>query len=206
MPVLETYINEIHETYTVTINGESIETTPGHPFYTTDRGWVGADKLKAGDSVELSDGSSAEVESVERNEFEEPVIIYNLCVMDYHTYYVGESGVLVHNKCSVSVDDMINGDGGVGSGSVPSKFINGELYEDFIEVDGYRIEALAETEVVGDKLILKDVAIYANEGDIPNRVGVSAMKEWLNVVKEDAKSQGFKQIQISIINRVFSLE
>lgn len=45
-------------------------------------------------------------------------------------------------------------------------------------------------------MILKNSVIFANEGDIQNRVGVSAMKEWLNVVKEDAKSQGFIQIQI----------
>lgn len=97
MPVLQTYENEIDVTYTITIDGESIETTAGHPFYTTDEGWTGADKLEAGDEVELSDGSSGTVESVERNELDEPVTIYNFTVMDYHTYYVGENEVLVHN-------------------------------------------------------------------------------------------------------------
>ena len=98
MPVLETYEREVIETYTITIEGECIETTAGHPFYISGEGWAGADELEAGDEVELSDGSSAMVEGVERNELEEPITVYNLNVMDYHTYYVSESEVLVHNN------------------------------------------------------------------------------------------------------------
>lgn len=93
------------------------------------------------------------------------------------------------------------------------------MYEDFIEVDGHRIEALAEVEIVGDKLILKDLAIYSNEGDIPNKIGPAVMKKWLVKVKELARNQGFKQLQIigqraqhstsanpgSLINRTFNL-
>ncbi len=97
MPVLETFENEVTELCTVTIDGNSIETTPGHKFYTPDNGWVSACDLKNGDTVELSDGSSAEVDSVETTELEEPITVYNFNVMDYHTYYVGESEVLVHN-------------------------------------------------------------------------------------------------------------
>ena len=103
MPVLETYEREVNETYTVTIEGETIETTATHPFYTTEGEWTRAEDLKAGDRVELSDGNSAEVESVEKNELEEPVTVYNFCVMDYHTYYVGESEIFVHNWCPTFV-------------------------------------------------------------------------------------------------------
>ncbi len=106
MPVLDVYENQIDVTYTVTIEGESIETTSGHPFYTSDEGWVSAGNLETGDTVKLSDGSSGEVESVERNEHEEPVTVYNFNVMDYHTYYVGANEVLVHNKgpCKILPD------------------------------------------------------------------------------------------------------
>jgi len=109
MPVLETYENEVTELCTVTIDGNSIETTPGHKFYTTDNGWVSACDLNKGDTVELSDGSNAEVDNVETTELDEPITVYNFNVMDYHTYYVGESEVLVHNtKCTdLKVD---NGD------------------------------------------------------------------------------------------------
>ena len=108
----------------------------------------------------------------------------------------------------------------LGEGGTASIFRNGELYENFIEVDGHRIEALAEIEIDGDRLILRDIAIYSNEGDIPNKIGASAMKEWLGSIKEAARGQGFKQVQIigqraqhstsanpgSIINRIFDLE
>ena len=70
------------------------------------------------------------------------------------------------------------------------------MYEDSIDVDGHRIDALAEVEVEGDRLILKDLAIYSNEGDIPNQIGASEFKTWLNTVKEQAKNQGFKELQI----------
>ena len=33
---LETYAHEVDETYVVTIDGESIEATPEHPFYNVD--------------------------------------------------------------------------------------------------------------------------------------------------------------------------
>ena len=105
MPVLETYERKVTETYTVTIAGESIETTDEHPFFSVDNGWTCAKDLEAGDTVELSDGTSVTVEDVEKNELDEPVTVYNFNVMDYHTYYVGESEVLVHNKCKVDVDD-----------------------------------------------------------------------------------------------------
>ena len=100
MPVLEIFSHEVSETYTVTIEGESIETTSGHPFYVVEEGWVGADELEAGDEVELADGDSGTVDSVEKNELDEPVTVYNFAVMDYHTYYVGENGALVHNDCT----------------------------------------------------------------------------------------------------------
>lgn len=107
MPVLEIYEREVNETYTVILNGESIETTANHPFYTIDEGWTNAEDLEAGDKVELSDGSCGEVDNVKKNELEEPVTVYNFCVMDYHTYYVGESEVFVHNECTPSVAEDV---------------------------------------------------------------------------------------------------
>ena len=37
----------------------------------------------------------------ERLHLEEPVAVYNFEVEDYHTYYVGDAEVLVHNTCMV---------------------------------------------------------------------------------------------------------
>ena len=101
-PVLQTYINQTEELYTVTIEGEEIQTTPGHPFYTEEEGWVSAKDLEAGDKVTTADGEEATVDKVEKEELDEPVNVYNFNVMDYHTYYVGEGSVLVHNKCETA--------------------------------------------------------------------------------------------------------
>lgn len=111
MPVLETYTNEVTEICTLTINGESIETTVGHKFYTTKNGWMSAGDLSEGDTVELADGSSGTVDSVEITELDEPVTVYNFCVMDFHTYYVGESEVLVHNRQCGSKADVSGSSG-----------------------------------------------------------------------------------------------
>ncbi len=39
---------------------------------------------------------------------DEPVATYNFEVQDYHTYYVGSEGILVHNACGSIADDLIN--------------------------------------------------------------------------------------------------
>ena len=70
--VLETYVNETDELVHVFVNGEEIVTTPSHPFYSPVKGWTDAVHLRK---------------------------VYNFQVEDYHTYYVRESGVLVHNSC-----------------------------------------------------------------------------------------------------------
>ena len=108
--VLETYINQTEELYTVTIDGEEIKATPGHPFYTSEEGWVSAKDLEAGDKVTTAEGEEATVEKVEKEELEQPVNVYNFNVMDYHTYYVGENSILVHNangkSCSIATDTV----------------------------------------------------------------------------------------------------
>lgn len=39
------------------------------------------------------------MEKVQHELLETPVKVYNFQVEDYHTYYVADSGVLVHNSC-----------------------------------------------------------------------------------------------------------
>ena len=62
--------------------------------------WVSACKLKAGDKVLLSDGKYGIIVSVKIEELETPEATYNFEVADFHTYFVGENPVCVHNnKC-----------------------------------------------------------------------------------------------------------
>ena len=65
--------------------------------------WVSACKLKAGDKVLLSDGKYGIIVSVKIEELETPETTYNFEVEDFHTYFVGENPVCVHNAgCNIN--------------------------------------------------------------------------------------------------------
>ena len=59
--VLQTFVNETYELIYVSVNGETIATTPDHPFYLLEKGWVGAGEFEAGDILLLSIGENAVV-------------------------------------------------------------------------------------------------------------------------------------------------
>ena len=97
---MRTFENESDELVHVFVNGEEIITTPNHPFYVPECGWTLAIKLRAGDLLVLSNGEYVIVEKVQHEILESPVKVYNFEVEDFHTYFVGESSVLVHNDCA----------------------------------------------------------------------------------------------------------
>ncbi len=76
---------------------DTITTTREHPFCIVGKGWVDAENLSAGDAFATSDGSKAEVTSVDF--VAKPIQAYNFEVPDSHTYFVGKSKVWVHNAC-----------------------------------------------------------------------------------------------------------
>jgi len=97
--VIETYENETTELVHVFVNGDEIISTPAHPFYLPDEGWTTAEYLDPGDTVVLANGEYDTIDEVYHETLSEPVTVYNFNVEDYHTYYVGEDSVLVHNVC-----------------------------------------------------------------------------------------------------------
>ena len=98
-PVVRTFRNETTELVHVTVNGEEIICTKEHPFYSPVKGWTAACQLRAGDILVLVNGEYVVVEQAQHEILETPVATYNFEVQDFHTYYVGESAVLVHNLC-----------------------------------------------------------------------------------------------------------
>ena len=46
----------------------------------------------------VATGDEVEVTDLELEKLAEPITVFNLEVEDFHTYFVGEYGVLVHNK------------------------------------------------------------------------------------------------------------
>jgi hypothetical protein len=63
-------------------------------------------ELKVGDSVKLFDGSNLVIEQI--TVVPGRTTVYNFEVEDYHTYYVGEAKVLVHNEgpCGNDIRDL----------------------------------------------------------------------------------------------------
>ena len=100
-PVLETYEHDTYDVVYLTIDGEEFITTEGHPFYTLERGFVKAGELRYSDTLVDAKGNKLYLEKKNKEHLAGPVTVYNFAVEDYHTYFVGENGVLVHNKCGL---------------------------------------------------------------------------------------------------------
>ena len=117
-PVLRLSRNATKEWYHVHVNGEEIVCTGGHPFYVLNADenrdivcyegvkscskgkWIAAKDLQIFDKLLLSDGTYAIIEAIDVESLETAETTYNFEVEDFHTYYVSESNVLVHNLCS----------------------------------------------------------------------------------------------------------
>jgi hypothetical protein len=81
----------------VTLDGEVVEVTPEHPFFTAEKGWVAAGDLWLGAHVLQANGDYGVVEDMAF--VHQPRAMYNLTVAEAHTYFVGEQQWLVHNAC-----------------------------------------------------------------------------------------------------------
>ena len=97
-PVLQLFVSETHELVRLLIEDEIILATTGHPFHVKGKGWVQAFDLEPGDLVTQKDGKLATVYGIWYIYSENPVTVYNFEVADFHTYFVGDASLLVHNK------------------------------------------------------------------------------------------------------------
>ena len=100
--VLETYVRQVNKLVHITINGEEIVTTDNHPFYVQGRGFIEAGSLLVGDRLISVNGEDLIVEDYCIELTDEPVSVYNFQVEDFHTYFVGENKVWVHNRTCTS--------------------------------------------------------------------------------------------------------
>ena len=93
----------------LTLGGETLETTPKHPFFTRERGWVDAIDLRMGEHVPRLYGPDGVVQA--RSVVPRVQPMYNLSVATAHTFFVGEEGWLVHNTCQPyevgNYDDLV---------------------------------------------------------------------------------------------------
>ena len=109
--VKQLFVHEVDTLYHVQIKGITISNTEEHPYWVVGKGWVEAKDLKVGDQVLLASGEKAAIENVTKEKLETPVKVYNFEVADWHTYFVADIGVLVHNDCTgkVTVNNVLKG-------------------------------------------------------------------------------------------------
>ena len=84
--------------YTLTINGKDIKVTEGHRFYVkTSDGYeyIPAKELKVGHIVLLANNEYHTIDNI--SHITQNNVVYNMEVENNHNYYVGDSGILVHN-------------------------------------------------------------------------------------------------------------
>jgi hypothetical protein len=93
--VLETFVRHTTALVDIYIDGEIISTTGEHPFWTPDLGWVEAKDLHIGSLLQTEDGRIIDVDGVDKHEGD--FTVYNFKVEGFHTYFVSDLGILVHN-------------------------------------------------------------------------------------------------------------
>lgn len=76
------------------VEGEEILPTCAHVMWVNGQGWRIAKRLELGDWLH---GVSGAVLVEELEERPAPSVVYNLVVEDFHTYFVGQCGLMVHD-------------------------------------------------------------------------------------------------------------
>jgi hypothetical protein len=92
-PVIRRTVRPPTPILTLSIGGEELQATGSHPLWVAGAGWQMAKELGDGAILHSLTGA-AQLESIQPAGQAEA---YNLAVADYNTYFVGESGVLVHD-------------------------------------------------------------------------------------------------------------
>ena len=81
--------------------GES--STPTHCYYVVGKGWTYAKDIAIGDQLKYYNDNTVEVTSIQEEQLQDTINVFNLEVEDGHTYFVSENDIWVHNMgCGVN--------------------------------------------------------------------------------------------------------
>jgi hypothetical protein len=151
--VTNVFVNETSVIVKIYVGDEEIETTPTHPFWVIGKGWVAAGDIEAGDKVYLYSGEGREVKEVRFEYLDTPIKVYNFEVEDWHTYFVSEQDVFVHNSCEGKGTSKTTGyryvsEGELNvikkTGTIPNTDRAGNLKDVFVSPDKYNTVSGAE--------------------------------------------------------------
>lgn len=99
----QVFEREAPEHYTLYVGvDEVVEATGEHPFWVVGQGWTNVEDLQEGDHLLNSDGRGLRLAAVEFQD--RPLKVHNFSVRGLHTYFAGNSQLLVHNGGEKPVD------------------------------------------------------------------------------------------------------
>ena len=101
-PVLHLFRNTTKEWYHIQAANEEIICTGEHPFYVIGKGFIKASELNCCDKLLNANGAVVSIDCVWVERLETEQTTYNFEVADFHTYYVSELHILVHNRCRIT--------------------------------------------------------------------------------------------------------
>jgi hypothetical protein len=93
-PVVRTTVGQPVPVLRLALAGETITATLGHRFWVDGRGWQMTKELKPATTLHALE-HSMDVQAIDKGE---DLVCHNLIVDEFHTYFVGESRLLVHDQ------------------------------------------------------------------------------------------------------------
>ncbi|MFQ4124133.1 polymorphic toxin-type HINT domain-containing protein, partial [Leptospira borgpetersenii] len=109
--VVRLFQNETEELVKIKFgNDMEVVTTPGHRFFTDNRGFVLAGELTKEDLLFDKSEQSVRIHTIEKETLKEKTRVFNFEVADYHTYYVSEECILVHNDSVKMLQERLGGE------------------------------------------------------------------------------------------------
>ncbi|AXR60291.1 hint domain-containing protein [Leptospira mayottensis] len=187
--VVRLFNNESSELLKINFgDGEEVNTTPGHRFFTDNRGFVLASELTTKDLFLDKSGNTVTIHSIEKETLKEKTSVFNFEVEDYHTYYVSEECILVHNDSVKMLQERIAANGE----------LNGPLVNKGIDKILDQVNSFDKTKSGNVEAALKDFA-KAN-GLSESSPEYKKLKE-LSADISGSKSKGFNESRIEYYNQ-----
>ena len=106
LPVNNVSVSSSISMYNFTFEDQTkVSSTFNHKWFVVGKGWLPAEYICENDKVLTLEGQTLSISEIENEILDKPIATYNLDVgnpdsENFHTFYVGESQILVHNSCA----------------------------------------------------------------------------------------------------------
>ena len=183
-PVMSTFSRKTDQLVHLTFEDEEIVASLNHPFFVDGHGFVPAGDLWIGANCVSDDGELLTLSTIYREDVKvNPVEVFNIKVDDYHTYFVSELGLWVHNTdCAKIIRDVDTSNGKLGNGGLDTNLLD-ELANSGVKYNPDDIVAIAKT--TDGKLVW-----------LENGTDTAGLNHIITAHADDFLNKGIKQEQI----------